>query len=110
MTRSDLILTKAVSLMEGDLENEVRILEMAQKLGISARGLERKFARTFGVSPSGFLCDLRLDKALRLISSTDMRLTDLALRCGLNNATNLSKLFRKRFDKTPTVRRRIWLH
>ena len=43
----------------------------------------------------------RIQRAIELIRTTSMNLTDIAMSCGFNNSTNFYKAFRKVTGRTP---------
>lgn len=106
LTRRDPVVEKAIRLMEASLDADLPLEHVASQLGISLRSLERKFAKVFSMTPAAFFRELRLNKALQMINSTDLPLIDIALGCGLKSTGNLSKAFKQRFKKTPFVWRK----
>jgi transcriptional regulator GlxA family with amidase domain len=106
LTQWDPALGQAITMMEDALESDLRINEIAADLGVSVRSLERKFGAAFGIPPMSFFRDLRLNKALSLVNSTNMPLVEVALSCGLGDPNRLSKLFRKKFSVTPAALRK----
>ncbi len=106
LPHGDPIVQRAIQLMEINLDADIALESLSAQLGISLRSLERKFAKTFAMSPAAFFRELRLNKALQLVTATDMALIDIALGCGLRSTGNLSKAFKQRFHKTPTAWRK----
>lgn len=106
MAPPDLVLRAVVQAMESRLDEELRMEELARGAGTTTRSLERKFAAAFGVPPVRFLRDLRLNKALILVTATQLPLVEIALSCGLGQVENLSKLFRAKFGVSPARMRR----
>lgn len=106
LTSSDPYLRRVIRMMEENLEGELRIRDLARETGIAARSLERKFQTAFNTTPSQFLRDLRLNKSLILLNTTDMPLIEIALSCGLGSTGQFSKLFRARYSVTPAMFRK----
>lgn len=52
----------------------------------------------------------RIDRAMRLLSSTDLTVIDIATRCGYNNTANFNRIFRKVTGITPKSYRKSKLN
>lgn len=55
-----------------------------------------------GVSTGGFIRNLRLEQAARLIKAGNVNVTQVAYAVGFNNQTHFSTVFKKHFGMTPT--------
>jgi AraC-like DNA-binding protein len=54
-----------------------------------------------GYSPSDLIKDVRLNKSLDLIKTTDMTITEIAFAVGFKDSGYFGKCFRKKFNQTP---------
>lgn len=90
-------LLQAVRLMEDSLEAPLRPAEVASRLGISTRQLERLFDRHLGTSPKRFAMDLRLTRARNLLVQTEQSVAEIAMASGFNSTSQFSRAFRARF-------------
>lgn len=54
----------------------------------------------FGITFTDDLINVRLDKARKLLKSTNMRLAEIADNCGYNNIYHFMRQFKKRFGMT----------
>jgi AraC family carnitine catabolism transcriptional activator len=106
VTLGDPILQKAIDLMEANLEAPLGIGELAAKLGLSWRGLERLFTRHIGIPPQRFYLDRRLEHAQRLLHETRHSVMDIALACGFSSSSSFTRAFRRRHGLTPSEWRR----
>ena len=52
------------------------------------------------------LLSLRLDKAERLIITTERTISEIAMMCGFSDMSHFARTFRERKGMTPTERRR----
>lgn len=100
------LLADALLLMEDNLETRLTISEIAKKLGISRRQLDRIFKRDIKQSPQHFYRYLRLTRASGLLLQTGMSVTEISLACGFQSASHLSKFFQKQHGMTPGAYRR----
>lgn len=101
---SDPLVNAAIDFMWGNLEDPVPIQELARKLGISLRSLERRFKGHLGYSPGGYFRELRLSHANNLLLNTSLSIREIGLACGFTNG--FTKQFRDIHGGTPTELRR----
>jgi AraC family transcriptional regulator, glycine betaine-responsive activator len=98
---------EAIRLMEENIESPLSSAELARKLGISARQLERMFERYLNTTPKRYIMELRLHRARNLIVQSDQALTDIAMACGFVSTSHFSKVYRDHFGNTPGSQRAI---
>jgi len=94
-------LRQAISLMEQHLEEPLPIPDIADKINISHRQLDRIFLRHTGKSPVIYYLDIRLDRARGLVTQTDMSMVDIAIACGFSSQVHFSRAYHKRFGLPP---------
>lgn len=98
-------LTDAVNIMEQNLAQPLTVEDVAARVGLSRRQLERIFRDEFGVSPWKYALGRRLRHAHLLLTSTERSVTDIAHECGFADASHFSRHIRAAFGATPgTVR------
>ena len=68
---------------------------MAAHLGVSRRLADLRFREVTGATIQSALVDARLEKVKRWLRDTDMRISDIAQRCGCDPGV-LRNLFRRR--------------
>ncbi|KUM24389.1 AraC family transcriptional regulator [Mesorhizobium loti] len=96
---------QAISVMEGYLENALSIPEIAAKVGISHRQLDRLFLRYVGKSPAIYYRDIRLDRARSLVTQTDMLMSEIAVASGFSTQVHFSRAYKERFGIPPRTDR-----
>ena len=75
---------------------------LADKMAMSLSQLNRKIKAITGFSSSGYILQMRLDKAKRLLSSTETPIGEIALKCGFPDMSYFSRTFKQSFDITPS--------
>ena len=95
-------LATAIRLMEGHLDAPLTIGAIAKRCGLSARSLEKIFAKAVGEGPGRYYLRLRLKIARRLITDTKTPLADIAARTGFSSAAAFSRTFRTFEGKPPS--------
>ncbi len=73
---------------------------IADEYGISKGYLMKLYKAQFGITFTDDLINVRLDKARKLLKSTNMRLAEIADNCGYNNIYHFMRQFKKRFGMT----------
>lgn len=81
--------------------NRLIIKELAAKCGYSAEHFSRIFKRYTGKSPASYVADRRINKAKRLLASTDLSVETVMLECGFSNRTAFFKKFSALEGTTP---------
>lgn len=98
---------QAALLMEQSLDAPPTVEQLARRIGVSRRQLERLFVAETSLSPSAFLGSLRAERADWMIRSTNLPLTHIAAMAGFSDSSHLSRVYRTRFGITPSEARRL---
>ena len=88
------------------LERTLRVKELAEQVSLSVSHFCRAFRESFGASPHLHLTRLRVERAQRLMLTTQDPLSQIALACGMADQAHLSKLFRRAVGEPPNAWRR----
>ncbi|MFC7743619.1 helix-turn-helix transcriptional regulator [Nocardiopsis composta] len=67
--------------------------------------LRRSFRSAFGESPHAYLCRRRIERACRLLRSTDLSVTDIARAVGYESLGTFTRRFVRMVGETPTRHR-----
>lgn len=89
---------------------DFRIEDVASFVGLSRSQLFRIFKSQCGRSPQVLLSELRLSHAKRLLSGTDLSLTETALSSGFSSAARMGEVFRTELHTTPMAYRKTARH
>lgn len=81
---------------------------LSERFYINKFYLTRVFKEQFGQTVTGYLVQLRITQAKRMLRFTDHTIESIALDCGLNDANYFSRLFKKVEGITPGEFRRQW--
>jgi len=98
-------LRNAVATMLADIEDPLPIPEVARRVGLTARQIERLFARHVGQSPLRYYLGLRLERARELLLHTDLAMLDVAVAAGFATGSHFSQCYRARYGMTPSEAR-----
>lgn len=88
-------------LMRQHGNHNLSVRDFAALSGRSPASFNRDFKRTYGMPPSRWLIETRMDRALDLVRDTDLSITAIALEVGYQNTSHFIEVFRTRFGLTP---------
>lgn len=92
--------------VEENVTNPVSIEDLAYLSGRSLSTFKREFRALYNSSPLKWIRNRRLDLASQLLLESTQSVTDICYACGFENTTHFSKVFKMRFDLSPTEYRR----
>jgi transcriptional regulator GlxA family with amidase domain len=98
-------LAEAIELMEQALADPPGLGDIAQRVELSARQVERLFQRHIGTSPSEFYLSLRLARARTLLRDTSQSVRAIAAECGFKSTSHFSSSYRRAYARRPTDER-----
>lgn len=84
------------------LAYDLSLRELAQAAGVSPTHLHRLFLAEVGMPPMRYRRQMRVSRAVELITTTRMDLANVATQVGIGNANHLSTLVRRHTGRTPT--------
>ncbi len=99
---------KAVKIMERNLEDPITLPEIASRVGLSQRHLDRLFHSHLGRSPKRYYLECRLRMARSLVRQTDLSIIETAMACGFSSSSYLAKWYARQFGTTPREERRAF--
>ncbi len=83
--------------------------DMSAICGKSKEHIARSFKNNLGVTPSEFLCEVRLNYAANLLINTNFSVLEISLESGFENLSWFYKKFSEKFGITPKEFRKITL-
>jgi len=87
------------------LSSPVATTDLAERLGVSASTLARRFKSATGMTIAGYVARQRSERAARLLATTTESVRDIALFVGYDDANYFVKVFRETHGVTPTAYR-----
>lgn len=79
---------------------------LADKLCMSQSQLNRKVKSITGFSTAEYILQMRMERARRLLASTEISVGEIAARCGFEDQSHFTRSFKAIFGLTPTQYRR----
>lgn len=87
------------------LNQDIKLADLAALLNMSQFHFSHVFKQSIGMAPYQYLLQQRIERAKQLLKQTDQSIADIALLCGFNSHSHLSKQFRQITGMTPKVYR-----
>ena len=101
----DRLLTMIAFIQENFAE-KLTLEQIADSAAVSTRECLRCFRASIHQSPMDYLIEHRIRTAKKLLETTDLSITDIALNCGFNSNSYFTKLFHRSCGKTPNAYRK----
>ncbi len=94
-----------IELMEANLAEPLSLIEIADRVDLSRRQIERLFRHEMGRSPARYYLEIRLDRARHLLIQSAMPVVEVAVACGFVSASHFSKCYRELYERSPQQER-----
>ena len=98
-------LAEVIEVMEQSRADPPGLGDIAARVSLSARQVERLFQRYLGQSPSEFYLALRLTRARTLLRDTSLSVRAIAAECGFKSTSHFSSSYRLAYRCRPTDER-----
>lgn len=95
----------ALETLESEGLEECTLGRLAARVGLSERQVARLFRRTLGTSFSAYLTQLRIERAKKLLATSNRSVTEIGLDTGWQSLAHFNTVFRRRVGATPSAYR-----
>jgi AraC-like DNA-binding protein len=92
-----------------NFEKELKLSEAAEIAQMNENAFSRFFSLRTRKTFSGFVQELRLQKAAKLLVENDMTITQVCYECGYNNVSNFNRQFLNHYEMNPMKYRKMFL-
>ncbi|MBD2020376.1 helix-turn-helix transcriptional regulator [Leptolyngbya sp. FACHB-36] len=89
------------------LDQDIKLVDLAELVGMSQYHFCRLFKQSMGVAPHQFVLQQRIERAKELLQQKELAIADVALLSGFKNQSHFTTLFRKFTAVTPRVFRNL---
>jgi len=90
----------------GNLNENLSVSDLAKKLNISERYFRYSFIKSTGLSPKKYMQEIKLNIASELLRDTKYSISEIASFLGCSDYAQFSKMFKKRYNKSPALYRK----
>lgn len=95
------LVANALHWIQNNFQTGIQAVNVAEAMGVTQQGLQKAFAEYYVRSPGLEIRHQRIQAVAHLLSSTHMKLDDIARNCGFFSVDTLINSFRKVFGITP---------
>ncbi|AUP79875.1 helix-turn-helix domain-containing protein [Flavivirga eckloniae] len=90
-------------IVDAHLYSSITIERLASLAGMSVSTFKRQFKKAYQESPATYLRTKKIEKALELLSKTELRATEIAYECGFSSVAHFSRIFKEQHGMSPTT-------
>lgn len=97
---------RALRLIEEGFLDSRTINDLAEKLGVGARHLNRLFKQHLRATPTRVAKTSRVQRAKRLLDTTDMTITEIGWQSGFSSIRSFNSVFSQTYKVSPSAMRK----
>lgn len=99
LTRTQL--QRSIDYIHTHLDQDLSLAEIADAIDISPVYFSRLFKQAIGTSPHQYVIQQRVEQAKKMLSNTDLAISDIALQVGFSSQSHLTQQFKRVTGMTP---------
>ncbi len=107
---SDPIIRRALQMMRENIEKPLNLTELSKRLSCQPRTLDRRFRSRLGAPPGTVYRHMRLSSARKLLESSTLSISEIALRCGYDSPAAMARAIRQNYGISPSILRKQATH
>lgn len=96
-------LLQAKNLLDANLDESVPVEVLAQHAGMSLSKFKRLFKQVFGTAPYKYYLKNRMEKAMELLLSGELSISEVGFIMGYVNPSQFTKAFKKHYGVLPSA-------
>jgi len=96
---------QAIGIMQRNIENPLPLPDIAKRVGLSPRQLERLMLGHTGQSPLRLYMQLRIERARELLITSNRPVIDVAVRAGFTSTSHFSGWYKRIYGVRPSEMR-----
>lgn len=97
---------RALAFIQAHFAEPISREEIAKHVAISSNYLTDCFRQVLGITPMTYLTRYRIQQAQRLLDTTDLSITDIALETGFSEISHFTRTFKREVGVSPHAYRR----
>lgn len=99
---SDLYISKAIPYIHENYCYDITVGDVAKYIGVDRSHLYKVFEEKLSMSVSEYIMQCRLDTASRMLLETGFSIGQIGYSCGFHDANHFSKMFKAKYQHTPS--------
>jgi AraC family transcriptional regulator len=96
------LVAQAIEIVQRELDGDLRLADLADRIGLSAFHFHRLFSAIAGEPPATYLRRLRLERAALRLQHSRLPVTDIAFAAGYQTHESFTRAFKSRFGVPPS--------
>lgn len=100
-------LKSSIDFMNSEFKRNPTLEEIANKSSLAPNYFHRIFKKNFGLTPLNYMLRLRLEIAIRLLTTTSKSIKEIAYEAGYNNEYYFYRQFKKQYGYSPGKLKRV---
>ncbi|SFR31348.1 AraC-type DNA-binding protein [Robiginitalea myxolifaciens] len=92
---------EAGNIIEAEMDALGSVISIAKRVGLNQQTLQEGFKKLYNKSVNQYIREVRLEKAKALMENTNLNITEITYRIGINSRSYFAKLFKDRFGVSP---------
>ena len=100
-------IARAVDLIQSCYQDNLSLDDLARAAAMSRYHFLRSFKAHVGITPYAYLQQVRLRTAASLLQASSRSITEVALACGFTSSSRFSAVFRRFYQYSPSMYRRL---
>jgi AraC-like DNA-binding protein len=92
--------------VEAHLYASISIVDLARLTGRSLSTFKRDFETQFSDTPANFIKEKKLEKALELLQSTELSVSEICYEVGFQDTSHFTKTFKQKYNQSPSEYRK----
>lgn len=105
INRVDLYVKQAIEFMHHNYDRDIQVKDIAAAVSLHPGYLHRLFRAQLGKTLTGYLTELRMEKAKMLLRETDVAIADICDYVGVGSRQYFHAMFKKFTNQTPIAYR-----
>jgi AraC-like DNA-binding protein len=93
---------KGLAIMQGNIEGKLDLGELCDRIQLSREHFVRLFSERMGMPPMRYYARLKIEAARAMLSSTNLRVQEIADKLGYENQFNFARAFKRVSGMPPT--------
>jgi AraC-like DNA-binding protein len=98
------------SIVEEHILKVNSVQELANQTNMSLSKFKRKFHENYNTTPNRYLINRRVEKVAHLLRSSNEQISTIGYECGFVAPAHLTRVFKAKYDKTPSEYRQEHLN
>ena len=100
-TQNDRDILELMDYIDANITNGINLCSVAQKAMMTESTFSRHFSALNGVSFKHYIVEKRIQHAIKLLKTTDLKMVDIALESGFDSVSGFYAAFRQKTGTTP---------